>query len=230
MQHAHRLEQHTKGFPSKGFLARPAPEMLQNQAGATADRAACTHGHTHFTHLPSPGDCALLLFMWAKSYHHGLSVCVVSTPKGDLILRAPQGFWQLPLPAPSYSLFEGEGTERKEQCPAFFLTPAPKFLQFTERFISHKQHTVFRENSRRTMVQTNPLLVKYCPGPTFHLGWVWTGSQPQSIMLGTLAEESSTFHGLAFPSQADVKGYYNTHPASKGLAEQAREERDGFGS
>lgn len=55
------------------------------------------------------------------------------------------------------------------------------------------------------MVETIPLLVKYCPGPTVHLGWGWTGSQPQSIMLGTLAGESLTFHRLAFPSKADVK-------------------------
>lgn len=68
------------------------------------------------------------------------------------------------------------------------------------------------------MVQTIPLLVKYCPGPTFYLGQGWVGSQPQSIMLGTLAEESLTFHRLAIPSQADVKGDYDTHPASKGLA------------
>lgn len=61
------------------------------------------------------------------------------------------------------------------------------------------------------MVQTIPLLVKYCPGPTLHLGWGWTGSQPQSIMLGTLAGESLTFHRLAFPSQADVKGETTIH-------------------
>lgn len=141
-------------------------------------------------------------------------LCSVST-LGWLDLESSARF----LAAPSFSAqLQPQGRRNGKKGAMSSFPPHPSLKLPTARFVSHQQYTVFRENSRRKMVQTIPLLVKYCPGPTFYLGQGWMGSQPQSIMLGTLAEESLTFHRLAFPSQADVKGDYNTHPASKGLA------------
>lgn len=184
MQHAHGLEKHTKGSPSDGFLAKAAPEMLQNWPGATANCTDCTHSHTCFTHLTSPGDC-----MFAHSCEQSLTV-MARMLVYSLHSRVAWS-WELHkvlsnslFQHPATASLRGDRMERNEQCPAFLLTPPSNLLQFAEWFVSHQQHTVFSKNSRKEMVQTIPLQMKYCPGPTFHLGPGGRDLSPSPSCLG----------------------------------------------